>query len=365
MTACIYCPNDADSLEHPLPAAFGEFEFAPLLDRKICGDCNTKRLGLLDEQLTRCGPEAILRKVFHIQGRPRHDKVNPFYRGSAGGKRLRMKAFDSSLGAEVELESLGGNEARQLCQMVFVEPSGLTHHLPISDNIQTPDELRAAYDKLGVADIAKGEVHLICDPDERVRLEALILAVWPLVSFGPATPGASSYEKPVIDIQVTDRYFRAVAKIGFHYFLTQFPEFSGSESCFEDIRRYITEERGPEALAANDFIGKRRDPLLGEMRSGAKPDGWIAHVVTAQVTCETYLAQVQLFVCKDYPAPAYTVRLGTHPKRAENQAKGHAYVYFKGGRSGKFSGRAHPLSTTLSPDPSPPLEPVIGPFSET
>jgi hypothetical protein len=64
---CIYCSESPDSLEHPLPVAFGEFRDAPHLEDRICKQCNN-RLGLLDEQLTRCGPEALFRRFYGIQG---------------------------------------------------------------------------------------------------------------------------------------------------------------------------------------------------------------------------------------------------------------------------------------------------------
>jgi len=62
----------------------------------------------------------------------------------------------------------------------------------------------------------------------------IISAVWPSVTLGPGVLGAKNYEKgAVVELQVTDRYYRAIAKIGFHYFLTQFPAFDGS--CFSEI----------------------------------------------------------------------------------------------------------------------------------
>jgi hypothetical protein len=359
MSTCLYCAEEADSIEHPLPAAFGEFQAAPVLEKRICRKCNNKRLGVLDEQLVRCGPEAILRRCFRVQGRSTHNEVNPHYRGSAGGQRLKMKAYDKSLGAEVELELLGGQEVRQLCQMVFVETSGKTHHLPISDDVRDPEKLRVAYNKLGVTDLASATVHLICDPDERVWLEPLINAVWPSGTFGPAVVGAKNYENgAVVDLQVNHRYFRAIAKIGFHYFLTQFPAFAGSEPYFSDIRRFIIEDCGPVTLA-NKFVGKRHDSLLGEMRGGARPDGWVAHVVTAEITSDACQAHIQLFVCKDYPAPAYTVRLAAHGDNSAIRASGHAYVYFDQAPKGRFSGKAHALTVTRTAASSQPLKPVV------
>jgi hypothetical protein len=107
MTTCLYCDNPADSVEHPLPAAFGEFENAPVLEDRICRQCNNTRLGLLDEQFARCGPEAVMRRFHGIKGRDSHEAVNPHYRGSAGGRRLRMTGYDNAMGMEVELESCG------------------------------------------------------------------------------------------------------------------------------------------------------------------------------------------------------------------------------------------------------------------
>jgi hypothetical protein len=144
---CIYCSESPDSLEHPLPVAFGEFRDAPHLEDRICKQCNN-RLGLLDEQLTRCGPEALFRRFYGIQGRSTHEKVDIFERGSAGGQRLDLRARDNALGIDVLLEIENGT-ARQMRQIVFVEKSGKTHHLPIRA-ASTPEQLRAAYNQLGV-----------------------------------------------------------------------------------------------------------------------------------------------------------------------------------------------------------------------
>jgi hypothetical protein len=149
MNICLYCRNAADSIEHPLPAAFGEFQNAPFLEDRICTPCNNRRLGLLDEQLSRCGPEAVLRRFFGVEGRATHDHVNPHYRGSAGGRRLQMTAYDKAMGVEVELECLSG-QVRQSRQLVIVESSGKTHQLPIPEDLRDPENLRASYLKLGV-----------------------------------------------------------------------------------------------------------------------------------------------------------------------------------------------------------------------
>jgi hypothetical protein len=355
MSSCLYCRNQPTSLEHPLPAAFGEFKNAPLLGHRVCTSCNNTRLGLLDEQLSRCGPEAVLRRFFGLQGRTTHDKVNPHYRGSAGGHRLEMKAYDTSMGIQVELECLKG-QVRQSRQLVVVETSGKTHNIPISDNLRDPAKLRAAYLGLGVTQPA--DVRLVYDPEELVWLEPLFKTAFPTASFQERGLGAKNYEKgAVVKLQLTDRYFRAIAKIGFHYFLTQFPVFDGSEPCFSEIRHFIIEDGS--VTRVNTFIGERAHPLLGQMIDGARPDGWIAHVLAAEITPEACLAYVQLFVCKDYRAPVYAVRLSANADNTLIRASGHAYKYFEEGPKGKFAGEAHALGVTRISAAPPPLKPVV------
>jgi hypothetical protein len=69
-----------------------------MLPDRLCSNCNNNRLGVLDEQLARCGVEGFFRKYYGIVGRKEHDSVNPFMRGSAGGKRIEATTFDSTAG---------------------------------------------------------------------------------------------------------------------------------------------------------------------------------------------------------------------------------------------------------------------------
>lgn len=358
MSTCIYCQEIADSLEHPLPAAFGEFENAPQLVDRICRKCNNERLGVLDEQLTRCGPEAFIRRFYGVQGRMTHDPVNSFYRGSAKGRRLEIGVFDPKLGFEVLLECDNG-VFRQLCQLVFIEqPGGKSHHLPICEGI-SPEQLRAAFKNLGV--VPPYDMHVLYGPEERVWIEPLLKAASPTISFGERTQASDNYPAgAAVKFSLTNRYFRAVAKIGFHYFLTQFPGVTGDESTFADIRRFIIDETA-DVDHANQFVGERRLPLIGEMLDGARPDGWVGHALCADITNEECRAHVQLFICEDFQPRIYTVRLARNAAFQGAPAFGHGYLYFRDGRRGRFSGEAVSLSTTRANYGPLPLAPVIKP----
>jgi hypothetical protein len=355
MTICLYCDSPANSVEHPLPAAFGEFNNAPVLEDRICRQCNNARLGLLDEQFARCGPEAVMRRFHGIKGRDSHEAVNPHYRGSAGGRRLRMTGYDSAMGMEVELEIVRKGEVRQSCQMVVIDTEGRAHHLPITRDLRDPQKLRASFHKLGVTQPA--DVRLIFDPSERQWLEPLVKAAWPTASLSEKGSGAANYQGAVVELQVNDRYFRGIAKIGFHYFLTQFPQYSGSENCFAAVRSFIIDDAGG-LDRVNEFVGVRSKPLLTPMMDGRRPDGWIAHVLSAEIRDDEILAHVEFFVSLDYRSVVYTVKLGKNDPGRLTAAIGHIYRYFGDGPVGKFAGEARPLLVTRRAE-SEPLKPAI------
>ena len=352
---CLYCAEPALSLEHIIPAALGEFERAPLLRNRICNTCNN-RLGLLDEQMTRCGPEAFIRRYYNIAGRPGHDSINPFYRGSAGGQRLEMKAFDPNLGFEVLIERTDG-AYRQVRQLVFIEQAtGRIAHVPIGEKM-TPEELRAAYNRLEITPPL--DMHLICSPEEEQWVQDLVRATSSGISFGPGSRGTTMYASgAAVSFSLTERYFRAVAKIGFHYFLSQFMEYTGLEPKFADIRRYIaTGDRNVNR--ANEFVGERKLPLVGEALGGARPDGWIGHILCADITNGEYRAHVQTFVCEDFQPRIYTIRLGQSPIDLRSDSVGHAFLYFRDGYHGKLGGEAHLLTPARFDFPPQPLAPVV------
>ncbi len=352
VNSCLYCPDPPNSLEHPLLAAFGEFENAPKLEDRVCKACNENRLGILDEQLARAGLEAFLRRFYGITGRSGHEPVNPFYRGSAAGYRLEMKSYDKNLCMEVLLEVENG-VPRQVCQLIFLK-DGHPHHLPLREGT-TPERLRAAYDELGIA--KPEDVHVICDEQERTWVESLVQATWPSATLGITGACATSYDGAVIEVRLTNRYFRAVAKMGFHYFLTQFSQYTRHEAMFADIRAYILDEQH-KVQRANDYIGERQLPLIGEMLpAGTRPQGWRGHVLAAEIKGGVCLAHVQMFLSEEFPARTYTVRLAQTTD--SDSGSGHLFAYYEDGPHGKYAGEAHPLEWARVALTPVPLRPVV------
>jgi hypothetical protein len=341
---CLYCETPADSLEHVIPAAFGELLHAPNLDGRICRACNT-RLGLLDEQLARCGPEAMLRRFYNIQGRASHDSVNPFERGSAKGQRIEFAGWDEEKGIEVNLEIVDG-VCRQLREIVFVETeSGKTHHLPVKVGM-TAEQLRASFVSLQVA--KPFLTHCSFSKEEEQWVRQLMMDAFPTATSEEATPMSTVYKVAVSKHTVTDRYFRAFAKIGFHYFLSQFPHYSGHEPIFEDIRKVIYDDVGTISRIG-EFVVAREPHLFSEFldAKGQPPQGARLHFVDCGFAPGICIAHVRLFVSSDWVTPTYTVRLAHDPAAVERKAAGHAFIYYPDGRKGKYSGEAAPLTINV------------------
>jgi hypothetical protein len=259
MERCLYCDQVPRSEEHPLPAALGEFKEGPTLLNRICKQCNERRIGLLDEQFVRCGPSAILRKRFDIQGRQHHEIVNPFYRGSAGGQRVKFFAWDESFQCEVLIELTGGDQGRQLTQLILRGKSGPHHHIPVTASM-TPKRLREQIAALRLE--APLEVRLIHDPPTEQWAVDLFRELWPNEQLPQTTMGASGFKGGVVQFQTTNRYFRAIAKIGFHYFLTQFPEYTGHEPAFGDLRDFIYQRY--EGIESQYYQSVHRYPRVSD-----------------------------------------------------------------------------------------------------
>ena len=341
---CLYCSAAPDTTEHVLPAAFGYFKNAPMLQDRLCPDCNNKRLGLLDQQLARCGMEGFFRRYYGILGRKDHDPVNPFVRGSAGGKRIEATTFDKEHGREVAIEIGSDGQGSQLCALTLIEEeSGKHHHIPLHPAM-TADQLRYAFNQCKAIQPIK--TALAFHPQELEWIKPLVHEVWPTVTFpSEGTPFGNVIERPLLKFQVTDRYHRAFAKVGFHYFLSQFPRFNGTEPMFDDIRQFILEDSDDTQNRASDFIVQRQMPLLTTAAMGLiPPNGWRAHVLAAEIRPDCCIAHVQMFLTCDWDSPIRTIILARPQSFGSHQAAGHLFLYHRDDTEDGFSGEATSLS---------------------
>jgi hypothetical protein len=168
-------------------------------------------------------------------------------------------------------------------------------------------------------------------------VDGLIKAAWPDATLTETDSHSNTaiYEGAIAKVEVTDRYYRAIAKIGFHYFLTQFPEYTGRESMFLDVREFLAKDGDMERV--NTFVKRASSPPFSNR--------WREHILRAGTVPGGCCATVQMFVSREWPAPEYQIVLARDSSLTDLRAAGHSYRYYSEGEPPKsgYSGAAHRL----------------------
>lgn len=338
MPKCIYCEADDITLEHHLPRALGNFKgYVPLTDR-VCSRCNGI-CGQLDEQLCRSGSEAFFRKYLGITGRRQHEEVNPFYRGSSGGGRLEMLGTSHETGEERELELVGPKNVQELRCAKLVAEDGSVHTIPIKDGM-TPEEFQKKVSALGFKFFKHADISAA--PEEISWVESLFEGFKIDRKTEWSQPkGPITYGPITIKFTVNSRYFRAIAKIGFHYFLTKFPRFRGDEPYFSDLRNFIINGCPIDEIA--QFVTYSQEQFAYQLRAGDRLKVW-GHLVCVEADYIGFRAKVQLFVGPKNRGVVYIVQLGKNPSPIHySEVHGDFFAYYPPEERGEFDGEVSEL----------------------
>jgi hypothetical protein len=343
MGTCIYCVAEAKGREHWVQRGLGTFRgYTPLLDR-VCTACNQLLGRELDEEFMRTGMVGYQRAVTGVQGRSGSPSVSPFYFRAMKAQQpteLLMPVPHAShrvLG-EAYKEDDGTKCAKPLRQIVLRKGDGCTVPVPLP-RAWTGEQLRAAAAARQVAGDEVIEVYFD-DADsaaDMVRTRALLEEV-----FGPANIqnaiafDGSSGERQVNGIELTAgmtrRYFRAIAKTAFHYFLwTGLGGMRGDEPLFADVRAFIRDDVGDSRrfvqLDAPQFVPLFQGPERYVPRE-------TSHFFHAALTPAEAFAHVQFFVGPgELPLPS-RVLLAQNPLRIDARVFAcHQAKYFPPGES--------------------------------
>ncbi len=338
---CIYCDRDSSyplSEEHALPRSLGEFRGFPHLINRVCAKCN-EDIGKLEEQFGRSGPEAFFRKYLNIEGRDTHDKVNPFKRGSAGAKPIDFTALDPETGIEILWEfNPGEKTVREVRQIVFIDDKGKSYPLRIHKWMNNTDQLRTEMKKIGLDLKGKLPARVFASDDEMEWVKNLVRGLGFKIKWLPPQPSAK-INNPVAKVHVTDLYFRAIAKIGFHYLLSVVNTFQGNERYFLAIRRFII-----KGGTVENFVTQTRRPILTFPHPNIRPRGW-GHVLLVENVRDQIQSRLQFFLGPRYNPPTYLVQLTNDAiSIGETFWKGHYFCYFESGQKGKYHGEVSELN---------------------
>lgn len=251
---------------------------------------------------------------------------SPFLVGAGGALPIEMP--DRLPDGEYDLlfEVNPGTETVQPCrQIVFEHPIAGTRPVRITDKMQgNPDLLAARLSELGLS--GAKPIQAYADPGEIPWVTELVVAM------GGAPPAWTSADLPAARIQlaatytVTGAYLRAIAKIGFHYALSVFPELSGMEPEFSQLKQFIWDGSGD----ADQFVRQCKDQFVANFKASERPTEWM-HILAVHRTYMAITANAQFFASPRSLPPGYQISVGRNPARlhARDERKAHLFVITK------------------------------------
>lgn len=341
---CIYCGSTFDSArgagDHIIPSHLGEFR-DDCRFRRMCPGCNSK-IGRCEQQMVQSGPEGFFRQIV----RPRSKRLNKRGIGPArGAMGAPPPKHMVDMGDHLALVKPVPNSPKDMSptdHILVRDVSGNETHVRLFPGIRS-DQIRKALENAGVGEMKKARLH--CGEEQWPEYTSLMKEMWPTSSFeeGDPTPVGVRPDTPcTIQFVVNDRYFQAVAKIGFHYFLSHSRRgFKGDEPCFADIRRFIMDGGNSDQFFKSD---KRPTFMLpfGELPGGGvvTPNQW-CHILAACEAGRQAVAYVQLFVGRGCIPSPHHISLGhwDSPIVTPKSTWGHVYLYDDPQQNGRYAGR--------------------------
>jgi len=346
---CIYCGMSFDPTkgegDHILPVQLGEF-INDIRFRRICTSCNNK-IGKSEQQFLLCGPESFFR-----------DLVKPKIPRKRRRGRSQVKA---SMGVPSPRSTINHVDHRELVkrskdnpknlfpvdQIVIHDCQGKEYFIKLFTGM-SPEQLKDRIEKLGIGKIDKLWCH--SDSERFSEFKHLLKKVFPKSEMGSLPEREAGVTQAVgcVTFKVTDHYFRALAKIAFHYYLIHSRRgFRGDEQCFGPIRDFITNGGNDKAFF------KQSDPTFivpfGEIPSGhvITPKQW-CHVIAADETDRVAVVYLQLFVGPGCVPHSHYIELAEIKSNivVSNPTWGHVYLYNESPRSGRYAGRVEQAQIT-------------------
>lgn len=324
LATCIYCGEVVDiskgTGDHVIPEAFGEFEGDKHFHR-ICSNCHD-RADKSVEELIRCGPEAVLRMRLGITSKRSQRKDHRKQIGATGTPPPRHTVLMNEHFAPVKATN-SPDDAEMIDYLVATDEEGNEHRIQLFPRMR-PDRLRQNLDKANVRSIVGAHMQ---GGDETWHAYSKLLQ--------EVQPGIKLIELPCIEpglhrmpgrtfCTITVRYFQAIAKIAFHYYLIYSKRnLIGNEVIFQGIRSFILDGGDKDR-----FIESCQPRPVSRLETSLSRSDWY-HLLAADESESRIRVEVQLFAGPDSPALSHRVTLGDLSRCiiAPDYVWGHKYSY--------------------------------------
>jgi hypothetical protein len=286
-----------------MPSTFGVFRGDKRF-RNICPACNS-RFGQYEGQLKSCGPEGILRVICFAEKCPAALDDQPF-RATLGGSKPHFVYNDPDLGAIVYTYDKDGKLIRAE-QLIIDGENGERQWILLKHGMHWK-ALKGEFDKLRIQGAFK--LNAITHKDRFEEHRKLIKKVFEK-SCSDSIPLDSGENTQVVNtkFRVTDYYFRAIAKMAFHYYLVFGNNIDYAyDSGFDKIKKFI--------YSGGNYKETIRETngFLAEQFENAVPKEW-SHLLAACEENGNVTVYVRLFWNPMHYSKQYYVKLGQIRRR--------------------------------------------------
>src|SRR5258708_4017020 len=251
--------------EHYLPRALGNFQGDERLVNRICNTCQ-QVCSKPEDVFAHNSPEAFFREMVGRVGRKNHKGKNIFYEPTFGIPPLAILGKHPGHDFEIlwelvpDPENPGNRRCTPVSQLVFISDDGKAVRLPFRPGRWTAERIKTVLEKSGV----KGD-HMVGvgnTEDEDAEMKALTDALAPAGKEREVPPLVNGADiEGEMKAEISENYVRAIAKVGFHYFLKYFPNFSGMEPEFDEIKTFIYQGK-----ASRQIVRIADEPFLRDLQ---------------------------------------------------------------------------------------------------
>lgn len=346
---CIYCGIQFDSSkgegDHVLPVQLGEFRNDKRF-WKICPKCNNK-IGHSEQQFLACGPEAFFRRLVKPKVPKKRQRGNSQVKGAMGVPSPESTIDRGDHHELVQRSNENPTNMYPIDQIVIHNDKGEEYFIKLFSGMKK-NHIEEQIAKMGIKKAAKIWFHF--DDIKGDEYEKLIMEVFSDTQIQrlPYTEAGITPINGRITFKVNDNYFRAVAKIAFHYYLIHSRRgYRGDELIFTPIRNFIM-NGGKQEPFFNPNGPKFKMPF-GDLPSGGviTPDGW-CHILSAYEEEKYIIAYIQLFVGRGCIPHSYHIKLAEIDNNivVPKAVWGHVYLYDKTPSTDRYTGEVKEADLT-------------------
>jgi hypothetical protein len=324
---CIYCGAKIDvdrgEGDHVIPAIFGRFK-GEFVFRRICRTHNSL-LGKCEEQIARCAPESLMRRI--VDAPRKRSRRGQKWVGAGGMPPPVFMVPRGDHSEFVEPNEVDPTVLQPFDQIVVKDADGVEHPVRL-DPKMTAASLRTKISQFKKP--LKAE-YLHADQRNMGVYDSLLKEAFPgcEVVDRAVEPAGFRSVKGRTKFTYNGDYWRAIAKIAFHYYLLNTRRgFRGDEPAFDDLRRFLLSGGDPRPFFTNSHA-KFLMPFR-ELKGGGAflPRNW-AHILASDESHTGPVVMVTLFIGPRNMPRSHHVTLAKFatPVILPRAQSCHAYLY--------------------------------------